>query len=135
MLVRDDLGRVLLIRRRDDGTWGLPGGGVEPGETWAACAVRECWEETGWRVELRGLAGVYSDPTTQRHRWYPDGRLVQFLSVVFEAVLVRREHDGDGEAEAVEFHDLTSLPEPVFGPDRPVLADASACMRATPFVR
>ena len=29
----DPAGLVLLVRRADDGSWGLPGGGVEPGET------------------------------------------------------------------------------------------------------
>lgn len=38
---------VPLVRRTDDGTWGLPGGGVEPGESWQEAARRECLEETG----------------------------------------------------------------------------------------
>lgn len=32
VIALDHVGQVLLIRRADDGTWGLPGGGVEPGE-------------------------------------------------------------------------------------------------------
>ncbi|WP_143664847.1 NUDIX domain-containing protein, partial [Streptomyces sp. NRRL B-24572] len=31
------------------GTWSLPGGGQEPGETWAECVERELLEETGVR--------------------------------------------------------------------------------------
>ena len=50
---------VLLVRRADDGTWGLPGGWVEPGESPAAAAVRETAEETGLDVEPIGLVGVY----------------------------------------------------------------------------
>lgn len=73
VLALDPAQRVLLVRRADDGTWGLPGGGVEPGETWQLAAERECREETGWAVAVTGLYGVYSDPSTQMH-CYRDGR-------------------------------------------------------------
>ena len=39
--------RVLLMRRADNGLWGLPGGLVEVGETLAEAAGRELREETG----------------------------------------------------------------------------------------
>ncbi|GGR02382.1 NUDIX hydrolase N-terminal domain-containing protein [Deinococcus ruber] len=39
--------RVLLMRRTDNGLWGLPGGLVEVGETLAEAATRELLEETG----------------------------------------------------------------------------------------
>lgn len=62
MLVVDDLGRILLQRRRDTGQWALPGGKQDFGETPAQCAVRECKEETGIDTEVIGIVGVYSDP-------------------------------------------------------------------------
>jgi ADP-ribose pyrophosphatase YjhB (NUDIX family) len=55
----------LLMRRADNGHWGLPGGFVELGESVADAARREVIEETGWSVELGRLIGVYSDPATQ----------------------------------------------------------------------
>lgn len=42
--------RALLVQRRNPpnaGTWGFPGGHVEPGETALAAAARELHEETG----------------------------------------------------------------------------------------
>ncbi len=56
-------GRIVLVRRRDTGTWGLPGGLIDWGETIATCAQRELKEETGLDlVQIQRLVGVYSDP-------------------------------------------------------------------------
>src|SRR5450759_4291490 len=43
----DDAGRILVMRRSDDGRWCLPGGWVNPNESPAQAAVRETQEETG----------------------------------------------------------------------------------------
>jgi ADP-ribose pyrophosphatase YjhB (NUDIX family) len=56
-------GRIVLIRRRDSGEWGLPGGIVSWGEEIAYAAKRELAEETGLNlVKVRRLVGVYSAP-------------------------------------------------------------------------
>ena len=54
-IVRDDGGRLLLVRRGRppaEGLWSVPGGRIEPGETAAAAATREVREETGLDVEV-----------------------------------------------------------------------------------
>jgi 8-oxo-dGTP diphosphatase len=54
-IVRDDDGRLLVIQRGHApaaGTWTLPGGRVEPGETHERACVREMLEETGLEVEV-----------------------------------------------------------------------------------
>lgn len=46
---------VLMIWTKAHPDPTLPKGGVEPGETLLACALRETWEETGYKVEaVRG---------------------------------------------------------------------------------
>ena len=59
-VVRDDAGRLLLIRRGHEpsrGLWSLPGGRVEPGETLEAAVVREVREETGLEVRVGAAVG------------------------------------------------------------------------------
>ncbi len=62
ILAVDQAGRLLLQRRRDTGQWAIPMGKQELGETVTQCAVRETEEETGVKVEVTGLLGIYSDP-------------------------------------------------------------------------
>jgi ADP-ribose pyrophosphatase YjhB (NUDIX family) len=57
--VFDERGRLLLIRRADDGLWALPGGLINPGETPAQATVREITEEAGLAVQADSLVGVY----------------------------------------------------------------------------
>lgn len=56
-------GRIVLIRRRDNGRWALPGGMVDWGEDVSTAVQRELKEETGLElVKIRRLVGVYSAP-------------------------------------------------------------------------
>lgn len=50
---RDERPRVLMLLPRGSDDWGLPGGGVEDGETFAEAAVREVREETGVDCAVR----------------------------------------------------------------------------------
>ncbi|MEL6225031.1 MAG: NUDIX domain-containing protein [Cyanobacteria bacterium J06627_8] len=56
-------GRIILIRRRDTGRWGLPGGMVDWGEDIPTTVKRELLEETGLELKaINRLVGVYSAP-------------------------------------------------------------------------
>jgi 8-oxo-dGTP diphosphatase len=57
-------GRILLIRRADTGTWGLPGGTLEWGETLRVALDRELEEEAGvLDLELVRVLGAWSRPS------------------------------------------------------------------------
>jgi 8-oxo-dGTP diphosphatase len=65
VVVLDGRGRLLVIRRGhapSAGTWSIPGGRVEPGETLEAAAVREAREETGLDVVVGEVAGQVELP-------------------------------------------------------------------------
>jgi ADP-ribose pyrophosphatase YjhB (NUDIX family) len=56
-------GRIVLIRRRDNGRWALPGGMVDWGEDIPNTVRRELKEETGLELlRIKRLVGVYSSP-------------------------------------------------------------------------
>lgn len=62
VVVRDD-GRVLAIKRADNGAWEPPGGVLELTETVEDGVRREVYEETGVKVTVDRLTGVYKNMT------------------------------------------------------------------------
>ncbi|WP_436536976.1 NUDIX domain-containing protein [Actinoplanes sp. HUAS TT8] len=59
-VLRDPEGRVLLIRRSDNGRWALPAGTMELEQTLRDCAIREVFEETGLTVHQVTPFALYS---------------------------------------------------------------------------
>ncbi|MBI2081008.1 MAG: NUDIX domain-containing protein [candidate division NC10 bacterium] len=103
-LIRDASGAILLMRRADNGLWGLPGGSVEVGESVTAAIVREVHEETGLAVSVRRLIGLYSDPAFQVVR-YPDGRVIHYVNACFECAI-----EGGSLSTSPETLDLRFFP-------------------------
>jgi ADP-ribose pyrophosphatase YjhB (NUDIX family) len=62
VIVINDAGEILLIRRTDNGNWAVPGGAIDLGESVAQAAVRETLEESGVECAITGIVGIYSDP-------------------------------------------------------------------------
>ena len=97
-------GSVLLIRRMDDGLWAMPGGACDPGETPAAAAARETWEESGYQVEITRLLGVFdsrlSGTQSSRHLYHH----------LFAAVPVAGEAEISNETSAVGWFSWEDIP-------------------------
>ena len=74
-------GELLLERRADFGTWGIPGGGLDEDETVEEGLTREVLEETGLVVVSTELVGVFSDPS--RIVEYDDGNVYRLLTLAF----------------------------------------------------
>lgn len=70
-------GKILLIQRRDDRMWALPGGVAEVGESLAQAAERELWEEAGVHGKAAQLLGVFDSRI-----WHARTRL-QLCSALF----------------------------------------------------
>jgi 8-oxo-dGTP diphosphatase len=60
-VIVNDQEQVLLTRRRDNGNWEPPGGGLERDEDILAGLRREVREETGLEIRPRVLTGAYKN--------------------------------------------------------------------------
>lgn len=104
----DSGGEVLLARIGErgvhTGSWLLPGGGIDHGETPQAALVREVWEECGLRVEVGELLGVHN---VHFAGVAPSGRFEDYHAVelVFAASLA----DPAAEPRVVETDGTTDL--------------------------
>ena len=100
---------VLLIKRGRDpyrGTWALPGGFMEEGETGEEAVLRELYEETNLKGSVVSLLTSATDP-----RRDPRGHVV---SLVYLVKAEKRMPQGGDDAETAQWHQLDSLPPMAF---------------------
>jgi ADP-ribose pyrophosphatase len=108
-VVIDEQGRILL-QKRNQQVWGLPGGFMELGESLEDTARREVFEETGIRVGKLSLVHIFSGAEHFQKLWNGD----QFYAVT--AVYLTKEIQGELKADGVEslevgFFPLNELPD------------------------
>lgn len=109
-------GVVLVERANPPHGWALPGGFIDWGETCEAAAVRELAEETGLRVTLVDMLGVYSDPERD-----PRGHT---MSVVYVGIADMSELKAGDDAASAQVFSLDDLPQLAFDHAK-ILADLS----------
>ena len=114
---------IVLIKRDNPpfaGSYALPGGFVEVGETVEAAVVREACEETGLVIELQGLVGIYSNPARD-----PRGHVVSaaFLAKGSGVLLA------GSDARSAQVFPLESLPPLAFDHDE-IIRDALSLAKA-----
>ena len=91
-------GRILLTREYADKKpensiiLSKPGGHLEDGETFQETAIREAFEETGYRVRLLSIVGVY-------YMRFPD---TSSVNITFTAELVDEKQEPITENDIVE---------------------------------
>lgn len=126
-VIFNEIGQVLLVKREDNGLWGLPSGHVEAGETVEEAVVRELREETGLIISVQKLVGVYSDPVSQIFA-YPSGKTTHFVTLCFLCNItgggVKVDYQEIGDAA---FFDIEKLPSDLLTMHPQWLSDALSC--------
>ncbi len=107
--------RIVLIRRKyPPPGWAIPGGFIDGGERAEDAAAREALEETGLKVTLTELLGVYSDPARDSRR--------HTISTVYIARAEGTPAGADDAADARLFSEA-DLPSPLAFDHARILAD------------
>lgn len=103
-IVRD--GKILMVKEADEGKWSLPGGWADVGDTPSAAVCREVEEETGLRVKVTKLLGVW-DRNLHGHPPLPWH--------VYKLIFLCEEIGGSlaisHESTDIGFFDINDLPE------------------------
>lgn len=113
-ILRDEAGRLLLIRRADNGQWALPAGALEIGESIVETAVREVFEETGLTATELTPFALYTGKDFLRTNMF--GHTYQLHTTAFRVdawkgeLVTRTEETTDARFVAVD-----ELPEPLSG--------------------
>ena len=110
VIVVNDQGEILMIRRTDNGNWAVPGGGMDLGESITGAAVRETQEETGITREITGLIGIYTNPR-QVILNTSNGEVRQEFSIVFTARPVAGELRPSSESSEPQWVSPAAIPD------------------------
>jgi ADP-ribose pyrophosphatase YjhB (NUDIX family) len=110
VVVVNDAGEILMIRRTDNDNWAVPGGAIDLGESVAQAAVRETREESGIECEISGIVGIYSDP---KHvlLYTSNGEVRQEFSIVLTARPLSGQPTPSSESSEVRWVSVDTVPE------------------------
>ncbi|PKB67555.1 MAG: hypothetical protein BZY82_02920 [SAR202 cluster bacterium Io17-Chloro-G3] len=107
-------GKIVMIRRKlapGIGKWSFPAGFVDRGERVEDAAIRETEEESGLKVKINGLIGVYSEPDDPN------------ILVVYAGSVIGGSMVPGPEAQEVGTFDTLALPSQAFQRDASILSD------------
>lgn len=110
VVVINETGEILMIRRSDNDNWAVPGGAIDLGESVAQAAVRETLEESGIECEITGIVGIYSDP---KHviLYTSNGEARQEFSIVLTARPLSGQPTPSSESSEVRWIPVSAVGE------------------------
>ncbi len=122
--VLDAEGRILLIQRKDNGKWALPGGIAEIGSRPAEAVLRELWEEAGLRGEVARLLGIFDN-----RRWRSWSK-VHMWNLIFLVTCTELTPTPGIECLDARFFTLNALPEAMHSNHETRIIQAVAALRS-----
>jgi len=99
--------KVLMLKRKDNKKWTLPGGTLELDESLSDCAIREIKEECGLDVVITDIIGTYTDPNIRIE--YSDGEVRREFTIVFHGIVQSDNVILDDESSAYQWISLDNV--------------------------
>jgi len=114
-LIKNKENKILMtLPTYDTSKWMLPGGGISTSEKVLDGIVRECYEETGYRVKITSNTPIFFGETAFFH----EKKFLHSLNLVFSASLISDKQDEHminsaekDEIAKVEWIPITNLNE------------------------
>ena len=110
IVLNDEKDSILSVYNKG-GTWILPGGGVEEGETLIATLVREIKEETNRTIKLETVQPVYYQDVyfKSNDKWIYESTQIRYLAYVKDDISFEQDPDEDIlKAEWIKIIELTN---------------------------
>ena len=98
---------LLMLHRKDNKKWTMPGGTLEFGESMTECALREVKEESGLDVKIKDIIGTYTDPNIRVS--YSDGEVRQEFTIVYYGEAVNYDVSLDDESSQYQWVPLDEV--------------------------
>jgi 8-oxo-dGTP pyrophosphatase MutT (NUDIX family) len=127
ILILDEQNRLLMMKRSDSGSWGIPGGATEPGEVVEDAAKRETFEETNLEIIEMSLFGVFSGP--ELYYKYPNGDEVYNVTIMYLSHEWRGEIKLNHEHTEWRWFSVGDIPDDLSPPIKPILKRFASSFR------
>ncbi|MDW0111555.1 NUDIX hydrolase [Sporosarcina saromensis] len=109
IIVVNEEHEILLQLRSDTNDWGIPGGGMELGDSFEETAKKELYEETGLIANQFEILGLASGKDF--YYKFPHGDEIYNATVIFKAKGITGELRKDNESLDLAYFSLESLPK------------------------
>ncbi|WP_068985460.1 MULTISPECIES: NUDIX hydrolase [Lysinibacillus] len=120
----------VLLQKRHDGYWGLPGGLMDLGESFEEVAKREVFEESGLVVENLKLLNVFSG--SEYYLKVPNGDELYSVTAVYYTKDISGEMNIDySESEKMQYFSINNLPNELSDEYRGFIEQYIDCEKCT----
>ena len=113
IIIRNEVGEILLQERTDRNMWGLPGGCQELGEDLRVTATREAYEETGIKLNPLDIELIDTLSGESRKNSYPNGDIVYNNTSLYLAAVSITDINNlkcDSETKRLKFFNINDIP-------------------------